>query len=131
MKLTILGASAGGAENEPYGSDPDLPTPHRGLLPTMKIADPAPWDSQKPTPLEGFTVTAIATDLRIPRQTPVLPNGDILVAEGRGGADPTLTPKDFVAGIIKSRGVTHVPGGNRLTLLRDSDGDIRDTELGD
>ena len=44
---------------------------------------------------QGYTVTAIATGLRIPRQTLVLPNGDILVAEGRGGAEPTLTPEGY------------------------------------
>lgn len=89
----------------------------------MKIANPAPWGEKQPRAPQGYSVTAIATDLKIPRQTLVLPNGDILVAEGRGGADPTLTPKDFIAGIIKARGVTHAPSGNRLTLLRDKDGD--------
>jgi glucose/arabinose dehydrogenase len=89
----------------------------------MKIASPAAWGDERPTVPEGYTVTAIATDLKIPRQTLVLPNGDILVAEGRGGADPTLTPKDLIAGIIKAEGVTHIASGNRLTLLRDKDGD--------
>jgi glucose/arabinose dehydrogenase len=117
--------SACGKQPEPaqYGADPKLPEPHRGLLPTMKIANPAPWGEQRPRAPQGYSVTAIATDLKIPRQTLVLPNGDILVAEGRGGHDPILTPKDFIAGIIKARGVSHVPGGDRLTLLRDKDGD--------
>jgi glucose/arabinose dehydrogenase len=116
-------ASAQSASSEQYGPDPKLPEPYRGLLPTMKIANPAPWGENRPRALQGYSVTAIATDLKIPRQTLVLPNGDILVAEGRGGADPTLTPKDFIAGIIKARGVTHAPSGNRLTLLQDKDGD--------
>ena len=122
--LVILGAC--GREPEEagqYGADPKLPEPHRGLLPTMKIATPTPWGEKRPTAPSGYTVSAIATDLRIPRQTLMLPNGDILVAEGRGGNDPKLIPKDFIAGIIKARGVTHVAGGNRLTLLRDKDGD--------
>ncbi len=89
----------------------------------MKIARPAPWGDKRPAAPQGYTVTAIATGLKIPRQMLGLPNGDILVAEGRGGGAPTLTPKDFIAGIIKARGVTHVPSGNRLTLLRDKDGD--------
>lgn len=108
---------------EQTGPSPQLPEPHRGLLPTMKIANPAPWGDQRPKVPDGYTITAIATDLQIPRQTLVLPNGDILVAEGRGGADPTLLPKDLIAGIIKARGVTHAPSGNRLTLLRDANGD--------
>ena len=70
-----------------------------------------------------LTVTAIATDLKIPRQTLVLPNGDILVAEGRGGKAAKLKPKDVIAGYIKAQGNTKVKGGNRLTLLRDADGD--------
>src|SRR3954453_4528841 len=121
--LIGLGASAQAPETGQYGADPKLPEPHRGLLPVMKIASPASWGDKRPNAAKGYLVSAIATDLKIPRQTLVLPNGDILVAEGRGGADPTLTPKDFIAGIIKARGVTHAPSGNRLTLLRDKDGD--------
>ena len=118
-----LGALAQEADLPQYGPDPKLPAPYRGLLPTMKIVNPATWDDRRPRAAQGYTVTAIATGLKIPRQTLVLPNGDILVAEGRGGADPTLTPKDFIAGIIKAKGVTHVESGNRLTLLHDRDGD--------
>src|SRR4051794_17209475 len=110
-------ASAQSGASSQYGPDPKLPEPHRGLLPTMKIANPAPWGEKQPRAPQGYSVTAIATDLKIPRQTLVLPNGDILVAEGRGGADPTLTPKDFIAGIIKGGGVTHPPCGKPFTFL--------------
>ena len=89
----------------------------------MVIAEPAPWGDKAPSVPEGYTITAIATDLKIPRQTLVLPNGDILVAEGRGGNAAKLKPKDVIAGIIKARGTSPVKGGNRLTLLRDADGD--------
>ena len=106
-----------------YGADPTIPAPQRGLLPKMTIAKPAPWDDQRPTVPQGYTITAIATDLNIPRQTLVLPNGDILVAEGRGGGAPALKPKDVIAGRIKAKGNTSVPSGNRLTLLRDTAGD--------
>ena len=105
------------------GPDPKLPAPQRGLLPSMKIAEPAAWGDQKPTVPAGYTITAIATDLKIPRQMLVLPNGDILVAEGRGGNAAKLKPKDVIAGYIKAQGNTKVKGGNRLTLLRDADGD--------
>lgn len=104
-------------------SGPKLPEPQRGLLPSMKIAQPVAWGEQKPTVPEGFNVTAIATDLKIPRQSLVLPNGDILVAEGRGGSAAKLKPKDVIASQIKAKGNTQVKGGNRLTLLRDADGD--------
>lgn len=106
-----------------YGPTPTLPEPQRGILPRMTIAEPTPWGDQIPTVPQGFTVSAIATDLKIPRQTLVLPNGDILVAEGRGGNAPTLKPKDVIAGPIKAKGTTRVKSGNRLTLLRDADGD--------
>ena len=106
-----------------YGADPELPQPHRGLLPNMTISKPVDWGDRLPVAPAGYTVRAIATGLGIPRQTIVLPNGDILVAEGRGGNAPRLKPKDVIAGLVKSRGTTSVPSGNRLTLLRDADGD--------
>ncbi|MFJ1294478.1 sorbosone dehydrogenase family protein, partial [Paracoccus yeei] len=61
--------------------------------------------------------------LKIPRQTLILPHGDILVAEGKGASAPAMRPKDIIAGFIKSLGKRSEPGGNRLTLLRDADGD--------
>ena len=106
----------------PYGS-PDLPPPQRGLLPSMRIAIPAGWGDRRPAVPQGWAIKAIATDLKVPRQTLVLPNGDILVAEGKGGGAPVLRPKDYIAGIFKSKGTTSIKGGNQLTLLRDADGD--------
>jgi glucose/arabinose dehydrogenase len=123
MTLLVAACSDEANTTQAYGPDPKLPEPQRGLLPKMKIAEPVAWGSQKPTVPQGFTVTAIATDLKIPRQTLVLPNGDILVAEGRGGSAAKLKPKDVIAGYIKAKGNTKVKGGNRLTLLRDADGD--------
>lgn len=122
--ITLL-LSACGSDPDPaqYGANPELPAPQRGLFPSMTIAEPAEWGDRLPTVPEGYTITAIATGLKIPRQTLVLPNGDILVAEGRGGNAPALKPKDVIAGYIKSQGTTSVESGNRLTLLRDSDGD--------
>ncbi len=125
--LTLLLTACG--DNMPissqYGPDPLLPEPRRGLLPNMTIAEPAPWGDQKPTVPQGYTIAAIAIDLQIPRQTLVLPNGDILVAEGKGGNAPTLKPKDVIAGYIKSKGTSSVESGDRVTLLRDADGDGR------
>ncbi|HRO59867.1 MAG TPA: sorbosone dehydrogenase family protein [Burkholderiaceae bacterium] len=106
-----------------YGPNPALPDMETRLLPAMTIAEPVPWGDRQPTVPQNYTVTAIATDLKIPRQTLVLPNGDILVAEGRGGNAPALQPKDVIAGYIKARGTTSVESGDRLTLLRDKDGD--------
>ncbi len=124
LSVVVLSACGGkDPDSAQYGSDPALPDVQRGLLPSMNIAEPTPWGDQLPTVPQGYRITAIATDLQIPRQTLVLPNGDILVAEGRGGGAPKLQPKDVIAGFLKARGNTSVQSGNRLTLLRDSDGD--------
>ncbi|ETK41176.1 MAG: sorbosone dehydrogenase [Pseudomonadales bacterium RIFCSPLOWO2_12_60_38] len=120
----LLSACGGeGDKTQARGPDPKLPEQQSSLLPSMKIAEPTPWGDQKPKVPEGYSVTAIATDLAIPRQTLVLPNGDILVAEGRGGSAAKLKPKDVIASVIKAQGNTKVKGGNRITLLRDADGD--------
>ncbi|MBB5692541.1 PQQ-dependent sugar dehydrogenase [Muricoccus pecuniae] len=119
-----LSAFHGEPAAQQLGANPSLPEPHRGLLPDMTIPRPAAWGNDRPTVPQGYTIQAIATDLKIPRQTLILPNGDILVTEGTGGQGaPRLNPKAFIAGVIKSWGRTSVPGGNRLTLLRDADGD--------
>lgn len=125
LAMAVLLSACGGEQDsaQHYGTNPKLPEPERGLLPSMKIAEPTPWGDQLPTVPDGFSVTAIATDLKIPRQTLVLPNGDILVAEGRGGNAAKLKPKDVIAGYLKAKGNASVESGNRLTLLRDADGD--------
>lgn len=122
--LVLLSACEGNVEAvSQHGAEPNLPAPQRGLLPSMKIAEPTAWGDQKPTVPEGYTISAIATDLKVPRQTLILPNGDILVAEGKGGNAKPMRPKDLIAGVIKAKGTTSVKGGDRLTLLRDADGD--------
>jgi glucose/arabinose dehydrogenase len=105
------------------GSQPDLPSIRQTLVPPMKIAKPVGWENETPTAPAGFRVTAMTTGLLIPRQMLVLPNGDVLVAEGRGGHAPALRPKDVIAGSIKKKGNTQVQSGNRISLLRDADGD--------
>ncbi|MFT0518579.1 PQQ-dependent sugar dehydrogenase [Pseudomonas faucium] len=123
VALLLSACGGDGEATQALGPDPKLPAPERGLLPSMKIAQPAQWGEHKPSVPEGYSITAIATDLKIPRQSLVLPNGDILVAEGRGGNAAKLKPKDVIASQIKAKGNTSVKGGNRLTLLRDADGD--------
>ena len=126
VMLTLAGCSRSDPSLNQTGPRPDLPERNETLLPPMNIATPASWNGETPTAPAGFAVTALATDLKVPRQMLVLPNGDVLVAEGAGGADaPKVRPKDVIAGIIKARGKTKVKGGNRITLLRDADGDGR------
>lgn len=121
--VIALSACDGDPDPVQYGPTPELPEPRRGLLPAMTIPRPANWGSDRPTVPQGYKIEPIATDLKIPRQTLVLPNGDILIAEGSGGNAPSLRPKDIIAGFIKNLGKSSVEGGDRLTLLRDADGD--------
>ena len=122
----LLSACGGGDPSlNQTGAQPQLPERDETLLPPMKIARPTGWEGASPTVPQGFVITPMASDLKIPRQILVLPNGDILVAEGSGGAAPKLRPKDVIAGYIKSLGKTKVKGGDRITLLRDADGDGR------
>ena len=120
-------AACGGSDPDldQTGPQPDLPDIRQTLLPPMRIARPVGWGDQVPTVPAGYTVTALATDLKIPRQMLILPNGDILVAEGRGGGAPKLRPKDVIAGVIKKKGNTQVESGYRITLLRDANNDGR------
>ncbi|SMO85579.1 PQQ-dependent sugar dehydrogenase [Paracoccus laeviglucosivorans] len=124
--IGLVAAIPAFAQNAPgtrYGANPDLPTPRQGLLPDMKIPRPALWRDALPTVPQEYTISAIATGLKIPRQTLILPNGDILVAEGKGASAPAMRPKDLIAGLIKAMGKSPESGGDRLTLLRDADGD--------
>lgn len=121
--LALTGCSESDPSLNEVGATPDLPAVNETLIPPMKIAEPAGWNGEVPTVPEGFTINALASDLLIPRQMLVLPNGDILVAEGRGGNAPALRPKDVIAGYIKKQGNTQVQSGNRITLLRDANND--------
>jgi glucose/arabinose dehydrogenase len=123
LLLALTGCGRDEADLNQTGPDPELPELKESLLPAMKIATPTGWAGELPTVPQGFAITPLATDLKIPRQILVLPNGDILVAEGSGGGAPKIRPKDVIAGIIKAKGKSDAEGGDRITLIRDEDGD--------
>lgn len=123
LALTLVACGQSDPGLNQTGANPDLPGVRETLVPPMKIASPTGWNGATPTAPAGFTVTAMATDFRIPRQMLILPNGDILVAEGRGGNAPALRPKDVIAGAIKKQGNTQVESGDRISLLRDANND--------
>jgi glucose/arabinose dehydrogenase len=107
------------------GPAPTLPEPTRTLIPTVKVADAVGWLGSAPTPAADLRVAAFAEGLDHPRWLHVLPNGDVLVAESN--APPR--PKEgkglkgwFMKMFMKKAGAA-VPSANRITLLRDSDGD--------
>ena len=124
--LSLALAGCGGSsdpEIQETGPTPELPELDQSLIPSMHIAPPGNWNGDLPTVPEGFTISVVADDLMIPRQMLMLPNGDLLIAEGSGGGAPRLRPKDVLAGLIKARGRSSVEGGDRITLIRDSNGD--------
>ncbi|MBN9409351.1 MAG: sorbosone dehydrogenase family protein [Burkholderiales bacterium] len=112
---------------ETQGPEPHLPEARAQVLPTLLVAPAAGWtDTAAPTPAPGLTVTAFARGLDHPRWLHVLPNGDVLVAEA---AAPPKPPgegggfKQWVMGMVMKRAGSNVPSADRITLLRDADGD--------
>lgn len=108
-----------------YGPSPVLPEPNKTLLPTVNIAPAKGWpEGIKPHAAPGFHVEAFATGLDHPRWIYVLPNGDVLVAES--AAPPKQKSqglRGWIAKKIMARAGSGGPSANRITLLRDSDGD--------
>ncbi len=112
--------------NDSYGSQPHLPKPKSSLLPTVNIAPAKGWPEGKmPTPATGLKVQAFAKGLQHPRWLYVLPNGDVLVAE----TDAPPKPDDskgikgkIMKWVMQRAGSSH-PSTNRISLLRDSNGD--------
>ena len=108
------------------GPDPQLPPAEKELIPTVNIARARGWpEGAKPTPATGLTVTAFATGLEHPRWIHVLPNGDVLVAETNAPPRPEEGKgiKGRVMGFVMKRAGAAVPSANRITLLRDANGD--------
>jgi len=108
------------------GPHPTLPAPHHTLLPTMHVATARGWPAgAKPSPAAGLAVQAFANDLDHPRWLYVLPNGDVLVAETNAPPKPDDRKgvKGWVMKKVMARAGAGTPSANRITLLRDSDGD--------
>ena len=107
------------------GPDPELPPPRKTLIPTVRIAPAKGWPAGvTPTPAPGYAVNAFATGLDHPRWLYVLPNGDVLVAET--SAPPKPPEKGLRAMFMRyfrKKAGSAVPSANRITLLRDADGD--------
>ena len=109
-----------------YGPDPSLPEPRQYLLPPMSVPKEVGWQAgESPKVREGLKVQPMATGLLHPRIVYTLPNGDILVVEGNSPGTEPFRPKDFIQGKVKARARagTASKGGNRITLVRDENGD--------
>jgi len=127
LSLAILSAceSARLPVEAGIGPTPQLPPPAKSLIPTVVIAPAKGWAAGRaPAAAAGFRVTAFATGLDHPRWLHVLPNGDVLVAETN--APPREEEHGIRAWFMKmffKRAGGSVPSANRITLLRDADGD--------
>jgi glucose/arabinose dehydrogenase len=109
-----------------FGPSPQLPPPNQTLLPTINVADAKGWPpGLKPTPAAGLTVNAYATGLQHPRWILPLPNGDLLVSEAAAPKRPKEgnNIKGFFMKLFMKKAGSDVPSANRITLLRDTDGD--------
>lgn len=113
------------------GPQPQLPAPETSAIPTVAIAPAQGWpEGTMPRAPQGFRVTALARGLDHPRWVYTLPNGDVLVAESNKPA-PEPGSKNVHAegwrgkamGFVMERAGAGTPSANRITLLRDADGD--------
>ena len=114
-----------------FGPSPTLPAPQHSWMPTVNVATAVGWPAGgKPTAANGMAVNAFATGLNHPRSLYVLPNGDVLVAETDAPPKPDDTRgiKGWIAKMIMRRAGSGSTSANRITLLRDTDGDgVADT----
>lgn len=103
-----------------------LPSPRPTLIPTVNVAPARGWPAGvTPVPAHGTRVQEYAGGLDHPRWLHVLPNGDVLVAESNAPARPDDRKgiKAWFMSLYKKRAGAGVPSANRITLLRDTDGD--------
>lgn len=115
-----LPASAG------YGPQAVLPPPDTAFIPTVKIPPARGWPANtRPQAAPGFQVQAFASALIHPRWLFTLPNGDVLVAETNApqGQSTGNAIKDLFFKAAMKRAGGGGDSADRITLLRDADGD--------
>ena len=108
------------------GPDPNLPPPSKSLIPLVHVVTAKGWpEGAKPVAAEGTAVAAFAEGLDHPRWLYVLPNGDVLVAETNAPPRPEDNKgiKGWFFKMFQKKAGGGVPSANRITLLRDKDGD--------
>jgi glucose/arabinose dehydrogenase len=129
LACTSLGPTDTGPVASPetsIGPNPAIPEVQKKLIPTVQVAEAKGWPpGMKPTPATEITVNAFATGLTHPRWIYVLPNGDVLVAETNAPQRPDDGKgiKGKVMKKMQGKAGAAVPTPNRITLLRDADGD--------
>jgi glucose/arabinose dehydrogenase len=126
LLLAACGETSRLPEAAQTGPNPELPAPQSSLVPTVKIAPAKGWaQGATPRAAPGFAVAAYAAGLQHPRWLYVLPNGDVLVAETNAPPKPEdgKGVKGWAMKKFMARAGAAVPSANRITLLRDADGD--------
>ncbi|MBO1074915.1 PQQ-dependent sugar dehydrogenase [Roseomonas marmotae] len=124
--LTACGEEAQLPPEAGYGPNPELPAPRATMIPTVNIAPAKGWpEGAMPSPAAGLEVVTFAEGLDHPRWLYVLPNGDVLVAESNAPPKPDDSKgiRGWIMGLVMDRAGAGVPSANRITLLRDADGD--------
>jgi glucose/arabinose dehydrogenase len=114
-----------GAHTPAWGSAPVVPEAKpQGAIPTLKMPTAKGWsEGQKPVAAPGLKVNAFATGLKHPRWINVLPNGDVLIAESNQVAGPIRSMFSYAMQATMRRARALGVSANRITLLRDKDGD--------
>ena len=126
--LEIPSAAAGqpgaGAPPDTFGAQPKLPQPEESMLPVLNWARAGSWpEGAAPTAAQGLSVKAFARGLKHPRWLYVLPNGDVLVAEAASEPASSWNPRTIAQNWVQRRAGSIVENANRISILRDSDGD--------
>ncbi|MGL4311383.1 MAG: PQQ-dependent sugar dehydrogenase [Paracoccaceae bacterium] len=116
------------------GQTPAIPTAKPQGIPTLKMPTAKGWSAgQTPVAAAGLKVNAFATGLKHPRWLHVLPNGDVLTAEALSEPGGIKSAFDYAMQATMKRAAALGKSPNRITLLRDADGDgaaeVRETFL--
>jgi glucose/arabinose dehydrogenase len=109
-----------------WGNTPAIPVAKpQGAVPTLKMPTATGWsEGQKPVVASGLKVNAFARGLKHPRWIHVMPNGDVLVAEATSVPRTAMRSVFDYAMVSTMRRAGAVgESANRITLLRDRDGD--------
>jgi glucose/arabinose dehydrogenase len=126
VPLAACGAKARLPVSAGTGTQPALPPPRTSLIPLVNVVTAKGWPAgATPRAAEGTRVAAFATGLAHPRWLYVLPNGDVLVAETNAPPRPDDNTglKGWFFKRYQKRAGGAAPSANRITLLRDADGD--------
>lgn len=93
-------------------------------FPTINVPEATHWAAgQAPRAAEGLAVDRFAEGLDHPRSIFVLPNGDVLVAEAQSPQRDSSGIENKIMGRLMSKAGAGGQSANRITLLRDADGD--------